>query len=216
MTNVFGTPEKIHMRDRLFEIAQNALVERGWSVERVPGAGKASLRRLRKDGEAKLATIRTSQDTSIAFPRNRANSGWLTLDEADVVVAASVDDRLNPKFALVHMIDADEMRARFDRAYKMRLKAGHRIPVGRGVWVRLYEEDDDTPARAGAGAGLHNSPIAKVPLQGDEIVRVVERDATVHVVEDAELPPLTIPEAKIRLARSLGVDPSAITIVVEA
>ena len=64
------------------------------------------------------------------------------------------------------MIDANEMRDRFDRAYAARLAADHTIPMKRGVWLSLYEEEGTNPVqRVGAGAGLTNQPIAKeVPL----------------------------------------------------
>ena len=67
----------------------------------------------------------------------------MTLSEVDAVVAVSVDDYYNPRFAQVHMIDGNEMRERFDRACAARLKAGHAIPLGRGVWVSLYLPDSD-------------------------------------------------------------------------
>ena len=88
-----------------------------------------------KGGVTKLVSIRTTQDTWIAFPRTEEDKGWRTLDDVDQVVAVSVDDRQNPKFAKVHILDGNEMRDRFNRAYAARKKAGHSIPIGRGVWV---------------------------------------------------------------------------------
>jgi hypothetical protein len=59
------------------------------------------------------------------------------------------------KLSKSHMIDGNEMRDRFDRAYAAWLKAGHTIPLGRGVWVSLYfPESDKTPSHIGGGAGL--------------------------------------------------------------
>src|SRR6266481_6912144 len=69
MTNVYGMPEKASMKKRLFAIAVQALEAEGWRVERERGSGKSSVRRITKDGHSKLVTIRTSQDTWIAFPR---------------------------------------------------------------------------------------------------------------------------------------------------
>ena len=53
----------------------------------------------------------------------------MTLSDIDVVLAVSVDDRHDPKFAQVHMIEADEMRQRFDRAYSARIAAGYSTPA---------------------------------------------------------------------------------------
>jgi len=214
MTNVFGTPEKAPRRDRLFQIGLETLHHLGWKVERIPGIGKSSVRRITKNGESLKVSIRTSQDTWVAFPRNDADNGWVTLSDVDVVLAVSVDDRDDPRFAQVHMIDADDMRQRFDRAYGARMKAGYRIPLGRGVWVSLYHPDATDPVtHVGGGAGLDHPPIARVPLEP------VESDSEV-IVEAKDMDnrdrPLTIAEAKRRLAMSLGVDPSSIKITVEA
>jgi|HubBroStandDraft_6_1064221.scaffolds.fasta_scaffold363477_2 hypothetical protein len=130
-----------------------------------------------------------------------------------VVVAVSVDDRHNPKFAKVHMIDGDEMRDRFNRAYAARKKAGHSIPVGRGVWVSLYlPEAQDPVSHIGAGAGLKFPAIATVPLDPDMIAAQAASDGEPEMEEA----PLTIAEAKRRLAIALGVDPANIKITVEA
>ena len=126
------------------------------------------------------------------------------------------------------MIDANEMRDRFDRAYAARLAADHTIPMKRGVWLSLYEEEGTNPVqRVGAGAGLTNQPIAKeVPLgEFDTPVAPTKQPnlpsdyRTTQYVQNlpsVDEPPLTIAEAKTRLARMFGVDPSSIKITVEA
>ena len=81
------------------------------------------------------------------------------------MVAASVDDKENPHFANIHLLPGDEMRDRFNRTYEARLKAGHTIPVGRGVWLSLYANESFSPVHhVGAGAGNKYPPFAKVPL----------------------------------------------------
>jgi hypothetical protein len=94
-------------------------------------------------GESKTVTIRTSQDTWIAFPCNKANNGWGTLEDADYVIAASVDDFLNPHCAQVHMIEGADMRDRVDRAYTARKATGHSLPLGRGMSVSPYHQESD-------------------------------------------------------------------------
>jgi hypothetical protein len=214
MTNVSEKPEKVAIRKTLFQIAQKALEKQGWKVDRSVGAGKSSVRRLTKGTTVKTVSIRTTQDRSIAFPRNAADDGWETLAEVDYVVAASVDDRDNPRFGLVHMIEGDEMRARFDRTYAARKKAGHVLPIGRGVWLSLYSKEANDPVHlVGAGAGLAYPPIARVPLAGEETAAAHENGSKAVDSNDA---PLSIAEAKRRLALSLGVSEADIKITISS
>jgi hypothetical protein len=242
MTNIFGSEKKVRLKHRLFEIGVEALEKEGWKVSRIPGSGKSSLRRITRGSESLDVSIRTTQDTWIAFPRASDDKSWRTLSEVDAVVAVSVDDVENPRHVLVHMLDGDEMRDRFDRAYRARRKAGHTIPVGRGVWVALYhDEANDPPRLVGAGAGVKHPAFARVPLRPQDLgtgLRPAESGDS-EGNDDGEGQParagggprqpsvtlasasdggeaLTIPEAKRRLAASLGVDPSNIKITVEA
>jgi len=117
---------------------------------------------------------------------------------------------------LVHMIDGKDMRDRFDRAYAARLAAGHTIPVGRGGWVPLYIEDSaEQASHVGGGAGLASPPIARIPLKAEDTDPTAVDESTEANHENEELF-LTIPEAKRRLAITLGIDPSNIKITVEA
>jgi hypothetical protein len=219
MTNVWGSPEKLARRDCLFQVAVKALEKQGWKVERIAGSGKSSVRRITKDNTTKTVSIRTSQDTWIAFPRNPANDGWGTLADVDFVVAATVDDHENPRFAQVHMIEGSEMRARFDRAYAARMRARYRIPNGRGIWLSLYEKESDQPVTlVGAGAGLDHPAIAREPLPRQQAYKASARaneELDPQNVEP-EVAPLTIAEAKRRLALSLGVRESDITITISS
>lgn len=112
------------------------------------------------------------------------------------------------------MIEGDEMRQRFDRAYSARIAAGYTIPLGRGVWVSLYSREATDPVtHVGAGAGLDHPPIATVQLEPEESDSDGGAETKVLNNEDR---PLTFAEAKRRLAMTLGVDPSKIKITVEA
>jgi len=217
MTNVWTSPEKVDRRGRLFNIAVQTLQREGWTVERIPNSGKSSVRRITKDGKSQVASIRTSQDTWIAFPRNKKDTEWVTLSEVDVVVAVSVDDAASPKFARVHMLDGDEMRARFDRAYSARRAANHSIPRGRGVWLSLYHDEAKSPVQmVGAGAGIAHAPIATVSLDPDKRGEEAIVDGKHPNASGREGKRLTIAEAKVGLALLLGVDPANIKITVEA
>ena len=213
MTNVSSTAEKLSLRSFLFQVAEEALEKEGWTVERITRSGKASVRRITKGTDQKTVSIRTSQDTWIAFPRTRDDAAWGTLADVDFVVAASVDDRLNPQYAQVHLVPGDEMRNRFDRAYAARKKAGYTLPVGRGIWLSLYDKEATSPVTlVGAGIGLAHPPIAKVPLSGQAMeAEAVDSKPALPVAVDA---PLTIAEAKRGLARSFGVSEDAIEITI--
>jgi len=216
MTNVYGTPEKKPQRDRLFDAAVEALSKAGWTVDRIPRAGKASIRRISKGAEQKIVAIRTTQDRWIAFPRTKDDQSWLTLSDVDYVVASSVDDRDNPQSALVHLLPAEDVRQRFDRAYAARKGAGHSIPVGRGVWVSLYDKESTNPVNLiGAGAGLAHPPIAKIPLSapvaGSHQEESVEESNKTPVGTDQRS---AIAEAKRWLANSLGVSEADIKITI--
>jgi len=215
MGNIFGSPEKCNRKSLLFEIGLETLREQGWTIERVP-MGKSSVRRITKDGTSKIVSIRTTQDTWIAFPRDKSDTSWVTLGDVEAVVAVSVDDPVNPKFAQVYMIDGEEMRDRFDRAYKARLKAGHSIPVGRGVWVSLYHDEDSTPSHVGGGAGNVHKAIKRVPLKAEVLASAVVVNESSEASYENKEAPLTLQDAKRRLATTLGVDPSNIKIIIDA
>lgn len=216
MTNIFGSPEKVSIRDWLFALAIEALESDGWKVEKVPGSGKSSIRRLSKGETSKVATIRTSQDTWIAFPRTGDDSAWATLEDADVVVASSVDSKENPRFGQVHLIDAGEMRDRFDRLYEARQKAGHSMQIGRGVWISLYEKEASDPVyHVGAGAGLDHPPMLRRELPHTGEVSPVKDTLPIAAPKaEAADPPLTIAEAKRRLAMTFGVREDDVSITI--
>lgn len=218
MTDIFNKPEKHPRKKRLFQIGVETLQKRGWSVTKEKGLGKSSVRRISKDGESKLASIRTTQDQWIAFPPKPKRKGWITLDDVDVVVAVSVDGNEPPREALVHWLPADDMRKRFDSALKARLDADRVQPDRRGVWIPLYERADDNRENVsyiGGGAGLDYPPIAHVPMNGGVATKPAE-DNEDDEEEDHPDELLTIAEAKRRLALTLGVPESSIKIMVEA
>ena len=218
MTDV-GGPRKTRIRRLLVGACIQVLEREGWRVTKVSGFGNARIRRIAKDGKSKLAAIRTTQDQWLAFPRTKDDTQWATLSEVDVVVVASVDPD-DPRSARIHVINADELQGRFDRAYAARRAANHTIPSGRGVWIALYQNEALDPVTlVGAGAGIANAPIARVPLT--EVAAPATDSPTAATAQTAsasapEERALTIAEAKAGLARSFGVDPSSIKITVEA
>ena len=217
MTNIFKNPRKITLRDQLFNAGQTALADAGWRVSRVPGMGKSSVRRIEKDGEEHLVSIRTTQDQFIAFPPKPKGKGWVTLDDVDAVIAVSVDANVPPKAALVHWLPGDEMRQRFNRALRARADAGHSRPPGRGIWVPLYIKDDDTVRHVGGGAGLDHPAMAKIPLRDVEPSREAPGGGSPQGEargEDDE--GSVIDQAKRMISQRIGIPESAIRITIEA
>jgi len=235
VTNVYATPEKLPMKDFLFHAAERALAAEGWKVERIARSGKPSVRRITKGGVEKSVSIRTSQDTWIAFPRTKDGAAWATLDGVDFVVAASIDNYENPRFANIHLVPGDDIRERFDRAYAARKAAGHVIPNGRGVWLSLYDKESADPVTlVGGGIGLAHPPIATVPLNQQQSASLgahVESEpahepasqSTLTGEEQSSQPSpanassaraLRIAEAKRGLALTFGVNEEAIEITI--
>lgn len=223
MTDVSSTPEKVATRRGLFRLAEKALEAEGWNVSRVPRGGKSSLREITRGNEKKRVSIRTSQDTWIAFPPLNGGKGWVTLDDVDYVIASSVNDKLNPTEARVHMIPGDEARARFNRAYAARAAAKHSLPEGRGIWLSLYDRDSNNPVTlVGAGMGIDYPPIlvhdltkGSLPGEGGHAAVNLVPELIASAPSANAGSPLTIPEAKRRLSETLGVPENAIRITVE-
>lgn len=242
MSKIDGS-SKTGVRKLLRDVCIRTIETHGWGLTKAPGVGNAQVYDLVKGGDSRRVAIRTSQDRWIAFPRTKDDAKWSTLSEVDVVAAAVLDPE-DREFARIHLFDADDLRSRFDRAYDARLKAGHSIPRGRGVWIALYEHESEVPVTLiGAGAGLATPPVARVRLDASSGSGVssgspaVDRaQASVGKADGGRLTPagvkagssvaregrhdyggpLTIAEAKARLAATLGVDPSSIKITVEA
>lgn len=218
MTDV-GGPRKTRIRRLLVDSCVEVLERDGWRMARASGFGNARIRRIAKDGNSRLAAIRTTQDQWLAFPRTKDDTQWATLSDADVVIVASVDPD-DPQFARIHMIDATELRSRFDCAYAARRAANDTIPCVRGIWIALYQNEASDPVTlVGAVAGLANAPVARVRLTEvgtpatDSLVATTVPAARASVPDERAL---TIAEAKAGLARSFGVAPLNIKITVEA
>lgn len=208
MANIFKTEAKVVRKGELFRAGVETLQRDGWSVNRAPGMGKASVRRIKKGSRELLVTIRTTQDQWIAFPQKPGGKGWVTLGDVDVVLAVSVNDRDVPTEIWVHWIEAKEMQARFDRAAKLR---GFQPQERRPLWIPLYHEDDGD-RHAGGGAGLQHEPIARVPLSAG-IKPPNGKPPLTQAAADDE--PFTIAVAKRRLAAALGVPEANVKISVE-
>jgi hypothetical protein len=217
MGNINSKPVNVKRRKQFVHIGEQVFTNDGWKVSKVPGSGKASLRRVTKGNKTGMICVRTTQDTWIGFPRKSDDTGWVTLSEVDEVIVVSVDDRFTPKFAQVHRINGDEMRDRFDRAYAARRAAGYAEGPGRSMWISLYDQDATQPvSHVGAGAGLDNPATLRVPIETSPSASLNEPES--HIMENEEITPTfdhVITAAKKSLSIRLGVDTSNIKITIE-
>jgi hypothetical protein len=148
-------PAKPTIRRALFEFAVRVLQDDGYDVAHVSGGMDSSVRSITKAGVSHRVAIRTSQDDLIAFRPKHDGDGWVTLDDVEFVVVATVNDANNPTEARLHLIPAEEARDRWNRAYRARRGAGHDLADGRSVWLSLYDQEAASPETlVGAGMGL--------------------------------------------------------------
>src|SRR5689334_18266938 len=94
--------------------ATRGLSEHGYHLTRTPGRERSNVWRGIKDKTEKTISIRTTRDRWFAFVPQQNGARWKTLDNADLVVVAAVDDRENPQRIEVYLFEADLVRDRFN------------------------------------------------------------------------------------------------------
>lgn len=211
----------------MVEAAKRGAMADGYALDRVPGRGLSNVWMVTKDGTSQKASIRTTRDRWIAFPPLENGKKWKTLDQVDLVIVATVDDREDPRNVEVYIFPAAEVRKRFDASYAARVAAGQTMRNNFGMWVALDPKKRNSPADIGSGIVDHYKPVAVIPIANlledalaggtsdEEVAEAAFADG-VPVEEIDNDPPLTIPEAKRRLALTLGLKPENIKITVEA
>ncbi len=132
----------------------------GYAMKRQPGRGLSNTWEASKDGETKIASIRTTRDRWIAFPPLDNGTRWKTLDDVELVIVSAVDDPENPQSVDVYLFPAKVVRQRFDKSYAARIENGHIVRDNFGMWVKLDAADTDLPTRAGAGLAVEYPAIA--------------------------------------------------------
>ncbi len=155
----------------LVDAAIVAAEDKGFTLRRMPGRGRSTVYEVERNGNKRLAAIRTTRDRLIAFPPMA--DGWKTLDDVKLVFVAAVDVPEAPANIEVLMLPADEVRARFDAALAARVEAGHHIVENFGMWISLDADDRGLPASVGAGIADKFQPIAVFPID-DELLASVD------------------------------------------
>lgn len=145
-----GLSETVKWR-LLVDAAKKALREQGYTMSRIPGRGLSNVWHISKGGKTQVASIRTTRDRYIAYPPLDGGKRWKTLDDVDVVVAASVNDKHDPEKIEVYVFPADEVRKRFNDAYAARTADGQTTRDNFGMWVGLDFDKRGIASSVGAG-----------------------------------------------------------------
>lgn len=151
----------------------------GYSLKRQPGRGLSNTYEMTKDGETKIASVRTTQDRWIAFPPLEEGTRWKTLDDVELVLVSAVDDSVNPQNVDVYLFPADDVRRRFNASYAARIKEGHVVRDDYGMWVPLDKGDDQVAGQVGHSLAVDYPPIAHFTideLEDEEVNRSDSRD----------------------------------------
>ena len=172
--------------------------QQGYALKRQPGRGLSNTYEMTKDGETKVASVRTTRDRYIAFPPLDGGKRWKTLDDADLVLVSAVDDPANPQNVDVYLFPADEVRRRFDASYAARIGAGHTVRDNYGMWVMLDEGNSDIISQIGHGLAADYPRIAHFTI--DELQASADPD----VRKMADETPVVEEEAGIREVQAEG------------
>ena len=204
----------------LVNAAKKAADAEGYSMERVPGRGLSNIWNVTKDGETKVASIRTTRDRWIAFPPLESGTKWKTLDDVDTVIVATVDSKEEPENIEFYIFPADDVRKRFDAAYAARQKNGQSVKDNFGMWIGLDQDKRGIASSVGSGIIDHYKCVATyaIPDLLDENQKedgIDDADRNQEVVEASALhEPSTIAEvisfARDHIARLAAVPPDAV------
>jgi hypothetical protein len=192
----------------------------GYALKRQPGRGLSNTWEVTKDGETKIASVRTTRDRWIAFPPLEEGKRWKTLDDVDLVLVAAVDDSKNPQNVDVYLFPADVVRDRFNASYAARLENGHTVRDNYGMWVMLDAGDAQVPSQVGAGLAAEYPAIARFTineLEAEAVVTDTATEASAMEPDDTEgaTPAFAtvadvLAGARTEIARLTGMSPSAI------
>lgn len=164
MSNILKDMEASERWHLMVSAALKGTSDLGYSHKRQPGRGLSNTYEMTKNGATQVASVRTTRDRWIAFPPLEGGTKWKTLDDADLVIVASVDDRENPEFVEVYLFSADEVRKRFDASYEARRKHGHNMRDNFGMWVTLDRGDDEVPTQVGHSLAVDFPYIARFSI----------------------------------------------------
>jgi len=214
MANLFDGHDEATKWGAMVRAGKMAIEQNGYSMEKRPGRGLSNIWAIKKDGAEKIACIRTTRDRYIAFPPLEKATKWKTLDEVDLVVVATVDDKDDPQKVLVYLFPADDVRKRFDANVAARVAANQPPRDNFGMWVALDLDQRKLPISVGSGIVEKYQPIAEFSLQSLLNASLEGEAMDEPDTEEARSGPTTVAkvmaDARERLASLLGVRPEAV------
>lgn len=172
----------------LVEGVKKAAQSKGYTMTRHPGRGLSNIWDLTRNGETRVAAIRTTQDRAIAFPPLDDGKTWKTLSNVDRVLVGVVDHKEDPTKVEVYCFDAKEVRQHFDAAYKARVADGHIVRNNYGFWVSLDPDDRNIASSVGAGLAAKHKPIAVYSLADLAASAAASNVAIAGIDEDDDEP----------------------------
>lgn len=216
--NDFKEPGSSTAWGKLVDAACQAAVGLGFKMERVPKKGLANIWQMTKGGRTERVSIRTTRDRWFTFLPLGGGVNWKTLDEVEVVLVAALDRKHAPRVIEVYMFPADEVRKRFNAAYKARKEAKHKINETFGFWLALDRDTRPTATSVGSGLAEDFPPIAVYPISELRALAPEGGPGSAGAVGDnaqsEEWQPLTIAEAvdwaRQQVARLAGVKTDAV------
>ena len=139
---------EMQMRNQMTLAAKTKLSSMGYKLKKIPGRGQSNKWLYSKAGKTGKMAIKHSRDRRFAF--ENLSPGWKTLDEVDLIVVVSVDDKELPKRLEVYLFDANEVRDCFNKNREARLAASMKVN-NYPMWISLDMKPDDRPNNVGSG-----------------------------------------------------------------
>jgi hypothetical protein len=201
--------------NELVDTARRGAVDLGYKMERVPKKGLSNIWQMTKGDQSRRVAIRTTRDRWFTFLPLEGGAKWKTLDEVEMVLVAALDSQ--DKAIEVYLFTVDEVRKRFDAAYKARKEANHVLNDNFGFWINLDVDKRQTATSVGSGLADDFKPVATYPL-GDAVTAPTTSAAATTPEADetplGEWQPGSIAEAmdwvRHHIARIAGVKTDAV------
>ena len=158
-----------------------------------------------------LVSIRTSQNGTLAFTRDKTETVWLGLSDADFVLVSCVDDFKQPCRAILHLYIAPRLKGIYSREYANKKKVGVKLKPETGFFIPLNQLPAITHPEYFGVAGILARPedtadLAKYIQLGPASLR--------SFIEQFKTVDRSLSEWETLLARSLGVGRKAVSITI--
>jgi hypothetical protein len=187
--------------DAVIPLVHNALRARYGEITILSGQGIAQGQRVEftDRGKRVRAVIKTSSGGRISFAR-RGDGSWSGLSETERVIVVGPTERHGDDLVMSEF-DKRPIKDAFEANYAAQKKQGMSDDVP--SWIAPFHEEGR--GARGVGDGFMKHASWTEPL----------KPVSVSTVGAAPMDRLTIPQAKEMLARTFGVSPDAIEIIIK-